>query len=209
MALNTLHDLMIAELKDLYSAEKQLVSALPKMAKAAGNENLKQAITLHLEQTKGQVARLEEIFGMLDTSPRGKKCKAMEGLCEEGAEMLEEEGEDQVRDAGIIAAAQRVEHYEIAAYGSTIAFARQMGHDEIVTLLEQSLEEEKATDVLLSELAVNEVNVAANELSGDDEDMADEEDESEDAPAAATSSRSKAKSPVNAGTKRSASAKRK
>ena len=208
MALNTLHDLMIAELKDLYSAETQLVRALPKMAKAAGNENLKKAITAHLEQTKGQVARLEEIFGMLDTSPRGKKCKAMEGLCEEGAEMAEEEGEDQVRDAGIIASAQRVEHYEIAAYGSTIAFARQMGHDEIVTLLEQTLEEEKATDVLLSELAMNDVNVAANELSGDDDDMADEEDESEAAPAA-TSSRSKAKTPVNAGAKRSASAKRK
>lgn len=205
MALNTLHDLMIDELKDLYSAETQLVKALPKMAKGAGNENLKQAITDHLEQTKGQVARLEEIFGMLDTSPRGKKCKAMEGLCEEGAEMVDEEGEDQVRDAGIIASAQRVEHYEIAAYGSTIAFARLMGHDEIVAILEQSLEEEKAADVMLSELAVNEVNVAANELSeGDDEMGEDDDEESEEAPAKAPS-RAKAKT----GAKSSASAKRK
>jgi ferritin-like metal-binding protein YciE len=181
MSLDTLHDLMIDELKDLYSAETQLVKALPKMAKAAGSETLRTAITDHLEQTKGQVARLEKVFGMLDSSPRGKKCKAMEGLVEEGSEMAGEEGEDAVRDAGIIAAAQRVEHYEIAAYGSTIAFAKQMGHTEIVEILQATLDEEKACDQKLSALAESEINPMANELGMDsDDEEDDEESESDD-----------------------------
>jgi ferritin-like metal-binding protein YciE len=184
MALDTLHDLMIDELKDLYSAETQLVKALPKMVEGASSESLKKAIGDHLEQTKGQVARLEQIFEMLDTSPRGKKCKAMEGLCEEGAEMVGEDGEDIVRDAGIIAVAQRVEHYEIAAYGSTIAFARQMGHDEIVAILEETLDEEKTADSMLSELAESEINPAANALGGDLEmNGTDDEDDEDAAPA--------------------------
>ena len=182
MSLDTLHDLMIGELKDLYSAETQLVKALPKMARAAGSETLRTAITDHLEQTKGQVARLEKVFGMLDSSPRGKKCKAMEGLVEEGSEMAGEEGEDAVRDAGIIAAAQRVEHYEIAAYGSTIAFAKQMGHTEIVEILQATLDEEKACDQKLSALAESEINPMANELGMDsDDEEDDDESESDDA----------------------------
>lgn len=180
MALDTLHDLMIDELKDLYSAESQLLKALPKMVEGATTPSLKKAIGDHLEQTKNQVKRLDQIFETLGVSPRGKKCKAMEGLCEEGAEMVEEEGEDVVRDAGIIASAQRVEHYEIAAYGSTIAFARLLGHDEIVTLLEATLEEEKAADSMLTKLAESEINVAANAMSDED---ASEDDEEEDASA--------------------------
>ncbi len=176
MSLDTLQDLMVAELKDIYSAETQIVRAMPKLAKAVGSERLKAAMTEHLEQTKGQVARLEQIFEMLDTSPRGKKCKGMEGLLEEGSEMAEEDGEDAVRDAGIIASAQRVEHYEIAAYGSTIAFATQLGHAEIVTLLQASLDEEKATDVLLSGLAEGEINAAAAIMDEESEEDGDEEE---------------------------------
>jgi ferritin-like metal-binding protein YciE len=186
MSLDTLHDLMVNELKDLYSAETQLVKALPKMAKAAGSESLRTAFTEHLEQTKGQVARLDEIFALIDASPRGKKCKAMEGLVEEGSEMAAEKGEDAVRDAGLIAAAQRVEHYEIAAYGSTIAYARLMGHDAVVDLLQATLDEEKAADTLLTELAESEVNPAANQfgmVDEEDEDEVDgEEEAAEDAP---------------------------
>ncbi len=170
MALATMHDLMIAELKDLYSAETQLVKALPKMAKGANTPSLRKAFEDHLEQTQQHVARLDEIFGILGSSPRGTKCKGMEGLLEEGSEMLEEEGDDTVRDAGIIAAAQRVEHYEIAAYGSTLAFATLMGHSEIAELLEQTLEEEKAADVLLSSIAEEEVNIAAPGMEAVDDD---------------------------------------
>lgn len=178
MSLDTLHDLMVGELKDLYSAETQLVKALPKMAKAAVNETLRTAILDHLEETKGQVTRLEEIFASLDTSPRGKKCKAMEGLVEEGSDMAGEEGQDAVRDAGIIASAQRVEHYEIAAYGSTIAFAKQMGHTDIADILQKTLDEEKACDEKLSALAESEVNPIANEIGmdGDDDDADSERD---------------------------------
>lgn len=161
MALATMHDLMIAELKDIYSAETQLVKALPKMATGATSPSLRKAFEDHLEQTQEQVSRLEQIFELLGQSPRGKKCKGMEGLLEEAGEMLEEEGDDMVRDAGIIAAAQRVEHYEIAAYGSTLAFATLMGHTEIAELLETTLNEEKATDELLSTIAEEEVNVSA------------------------------------------------
>lgn len=161
MALTTMHDLMIAELKDLYSAETQLVKALPKMAKGATTPHLRNAFSDHLEQTQEHVSRLDEIFKILGRSPRGVTCKGMEGLIAEGSEMLEKEGDDIVRDAGLIAAAQRVEHYEIAAYGSTLAFARLMGHTEIAELLEATLAEEKAADELLSVLAEEEVNVAA------------------------------------------------
>jgi ferritin-like metal-binding protein YciE len=194
MALNTLHDLMIDELKDLYSAETQLVKALPKMVAGASTPSLKKAIGDHLEQTKGQLARLEQIFEMLDTSPRGKKCKAMEGLCEEGAEMVGEEGEDVVRDAGIIAAAQRVEHYEIAAYGSTIAFARQMGHDDIAAILQETLDEEKSADTMLSGIAESEINPAANAMGGMEE--SDEDDEEDGAVAAKGAGRSSKAKPA-------------
>lgn len=186
MALATMHDLMIAELKDIYSAETQLVKALPKMAKGANTPSLRKAFEDHLEQTQEHVSRLDQIFELLGTSPRGTKCKGMEGLLEEGADMLAEEGDDTVRDAGIIAAAQRVEHYEIAAYGSTLAFATLMGHTEIAGLLEQTLTEEKAADELLSAIAEDEVNVAAPGM-----DEADEEDEDAATPKAKPASRSR------------------
>jgi ferritin-like metal-binding protein YciE len=177
MALATMHDLMIEELKDLYSAETQLVKALPKMAKGVSTPSLRTAFEDHLVQTQEQVARLEQIFEMLGTSPKGKKCKGMEGLLEEAVEMLEEDGDALVKDAGIIASAQRVEHYEIAAYGSTLAFATLMGHSEIAELLETTLDEEKAADVLLSTIAEEEVNSAAPGMEAEDEEEADEDAE--------------------------------
>jgi ferritin-like metal-binding protein YciE len=161
MALATLHDLMIAELEDIYSAETQLVDALPKMIDGSTTASLSGAFEAHLEQTKEHVNRLKEIFSILGVKPDGTVCKGMKGLIAEASEMLEEDGDDAVRDAGIIASAQRVEHYEIAAYGSTLAFATLMGHDDISALLALTLEEEKAADELLTEIAEADVNSAA------------------------------------------------
>ena len=170
MALATMHDLMIAELKDIYSAETQLVKALPKMARGSVTPTLRRAFEDHLDQTNEHVARLDKIFTILGVSPRGTKCKGMEGLLEEGGEMLEEEGDETVRDAGIIAAAQRVEHYEIAAYGSTLAFATLMGHTDIAELLEMTLNEEKEADELLSAIADSDVNSQAPAMDDEDGD---------------------------------------
>jgi ferritin-like metal-binding protein YciE len=153
MKLQTLEDLLHHELKDLFSAENQLVKALPKMAKAATNEELKAGFQEHLEQTKGHVERLEQIGETLGQKLTGHKCKAMEGLVEEGAEMIGEDAEDSVRDAGLIGAAQRVEHYEIAGYGTARALAEKLGHKEVADLLGETLEEEKETDQKLTELA--------------------------------------------------------
>ena len=161
MKMRTLSDLLIHELKDLYSAEKQLTKALPKLVKAATHEELKKALANHLEETERQVERLDEIFGQLDASPRGPKCAAMEGLVEEGKKILEEEMDDDVRDAAIIAAAQRVEHYEIAGYGCARTFAQQLGHDKVAELLQETLDEEKAADEKLTEIALQSVNEAA------------------------------------------------
>ncbi len=155
-----LQELYVDELKDLYNAENQLVKALPKMAKAASSEKLRAGFEEHLEQTKGHVSRLEQIFESLGESPKGKKCKGMEGLVEEGSEIIDEDLEDGVKDAGLIGAAQRVEHYEIAAYGTVKAFAETLGHSEHASLLEQTLEEEKETDEKLTELA-KQINVQA------------------------------------------------
>ena len=168
MKLNTLADLLLHELKDLYSAENQLVKALPKMAKAATNEELKAGFEEHLEQTKGHVERLEKIAGTLDKKLTGHKCKAMEGLVEEGGELISEDAEDHVRDAGLIGAAQRVEHYEMAGYGTAISLARTLGHDDIADILEQTLEEEKATDAKLTELAESAVNAEAASVESED-----------------------------------------
>ena len=156
-----LKELYIDELKDLYSAENQLVKALPKMAKAATSTKLRQGFEEHLEQTKGHVQRLEQIFESLDESPKGKKCKGMEGLIEEGSEITEEDFEGPVLDAGLIGAAQRVEHYEIAAYGTARAFAEELGESKHVSLLEATLSEEEATDEKLTELS-QEINNQAN-----------------------------------------------
>jgi len=161
MKLNTLEDLLHYELKDLYSAETQLVKALPKMAKAATNEELKAGFEEHLEQTKGHVERLNQIAGRLGVKVAGHKCKAMEGLIEEGGQLIGEDAEDSVRDAGLIGAAQRVEHYEIAGYGTTRSLATKLGHTHVADLLGETLEEEKETDAKLTELAESAVNVEA------------------------------------------------
>jgi len=155
--------LYIDQLKDLYSAETQLTAALPKMAKAASDQALQAAFQSHLEETKGHVQRLEQIFEELERSPKGKKCKAMAGLIEEGAELLKEkdEFEGEVLDAGLIGAAQRVEHYEIAAYGTARTFAQQLGNVKAAELLQQTLDEEYAADKKLNALAVADVNEKA------------------------------------------------
>lgn len=162
MKMKTLSDLLVHELKDLYSAEKQLTKALPKMVKAATNEDLKEALEAHLEETEGQIERLDEIFTELEISNgRAPKCKAMEGLIEEGKSILEEDMDDDVRDAAIIAAAQRVEHYEIAGYGCARTFAQQLGHDNVAALLQETLNEERAADEKLTTIAVSTVNEEA------------------------------------------------
>ncbi len=164
-----LKELYVDELKDLYNAENQLVKALPKMAKAASSEELRAGFEEHLEQTKSHVQRLEQIFEMLDESPKGKKCKGMEGLIEEGSEIMEEDFEGALLDAALIGAAQRVEHYEIAAYGTVRAFAEELGESEHASLLAETLEEEKETDEKLTELA-KQINVEADEGSGQAEE---------------------------------------
>ena len=161
MKMEDLRDLYIDELRDLYSAENQLVKALPKMAKAATNEDLAQGFLDHLEETKGHVARLREIFEGLDEKPTGKVCKAMEGLIEEGKEMIEEDAEPEVKDAGLIGAAQRVEHYEMAGYGVVRNFAKLLGETDAAKLLQQTLDEEAATDKKLTKLADSVINLEA------------------------------------------------
>src|SRR3954452_7781672 len=162
MKLDTVENLFLHELKDLLSAEKQLVKALPKMAKGAASESLRTAFEEHLEQTKGHVKRLEDIFSLLGKASRAEHCKAMEGLIEEGADLLAEDGTPQVKDAALIGAAQRVEHYEIAAYGTVRTLAEMLGNKEAAKLLQQTLDEEKETDEKLTELATTEVNVEAS-----------------------------------------------
>jgi ferritin-like metal-binding protein YciE len=161
MSLNTLEKLYIEELRDLYNAENQLLKALPKMANAASSPELKEAFEKHLEQTKGHVQRLEELFEQRDESPKGKTCKAMKGLIEEGSEILKEEGEDSVLDAGMIVAAQKVEHYEIASYGSVRTFANLLGKDDEAKLLQATLDEESEANEILSQLAEGIVNEEA------------------------------------------------
>ena len=160
--LADLHTVMIDNLRDILSAERQLVVALPKMAKGANDEHLRTAFSDHLDQTKEHVSRLEQVFQELGIAPRAKHCKGMEGLIEEGKEVLEAEGEGAAIDAALIAAAQRVEHYEIAAYGSVIAMADQMGHTTVAEILRQTLAEERAADKLLSGVAEGGVNAEAN-----------------------------------------------
>jgi ferritin-like metal-binding protein YciE len=161
MKLDSLEKLYVEQLKDLYSAESQLVQALPKMAKAASSSDLRQAFQMHLDQTKEHVNRLEQIFDNLEYKPTGHKCKGMAGLIEEGEEMIENEAEKEVRDAGLIAAAQRVEHYEIAGYGTVRTYAEMLNRNEDVQLLQQTLDEEYKTDEKLTTLAESEINVEA------------------------------------------------
>lgn len=152
MMLNSLSDLLLDQVRDLHSAETQLVAALPKMAKGASNSELQQLFSEHLEQTREHVDRLKRIAELLGGKPTGKTCKAMKGLIEEGKEALEEKGEDAVLDLGLVAAAQRVEHYEIAAYGTAIALAQRVGNSKVVALLEKTLGEEKGADKLLTDV---------------------------------------------------------
>jgi ferritin-like metal-binding protein YciE len=173
MSLDSLEQLFLEELKDIYNAEKQLTRALPRMAKAAESPQLQQAFTKHLRETEGQIQRLERIFKELGQAVRGKKCKGMEGLVEEGKEKMEEEGEAPVLDAALIAAAQKVEHYEIAAYGCLRTYAQLLGYDEAERLLQQTLEEEEATDKTLTQLGesgINEAAVAAGAGSEEEEE---------------------------------------
>lgn len=165
MTVKSVHDLLLEELRDIYHAEKQLVKALPKMAKAAKSDVLRQAFEDHLEETKGQVQRLEQVFEALDVRTRGKPCEAMQGLVEEAKEMMEEIKTPEVLDAALITAAQKVEHYEIASYGSVCALAEALGETEAARLLNQTLEEEKAADRKLNEIAVSNVNKQAMKVA--------------------------------------------
>lgn len=173
-ALRTLHDLFVHQLRDVYSAERQLLQALPRMAKAVTSDDLRGALEAHLGETEEQVTRLDEVFEQLGVTSRGMKCKAMEGLIEEGKELLDEDIDEDVLDAGIIAAAQRIEHYEIAAYGTLCAYARSLGQDSALALLETTLDEEKAADDKLTEVAEGGINALAMREDGDE----NEDDES-------------------------------
>jgi len=166
--MNSLRDLYVEELKDLFSAENQILKALPKMTKAASNRDLQRAFTQHERQTQRQVKRLERIFRQLGESPKGKKCVGMQGLLEEGSELIKEKPEPEVLDAGLIAAAQRVEHYEIAGYGTARTYANHLGHEDQASLLQETLDEEGATDKLLTSLAERSINLAA-EMAGEEE----------------------------------------
>jgi ferritin-like metal-binding protein YciE len=162
--MNTaLHELFLDELADLYNAEQQLTKALPKLAKAARSPELREAFQEHLEQTEEHISRLEEVAESLDEKLKGKKCKAMEGLIAEGKEIMEEQEDSAALDAGLIIAAQKVEHYEIASYGAVCAWAKQMGHDDALDLLTQTLDEEKETDQKLNEIAENLANQEAQQ----------------------------------------------
>ena len=168
MELETLRDLYIDELKDLWSAEKQLVQALPRMAKAANDPQLAKAFNNHLRQTERQVTRLERIFKDLGESPRGKKCVGMEGLIEEGKELLKEKPEPQVLDAGLISNAQHIEHYEMAGYGTVRTYAQVLGEERQAQLLQETLDEEGEADKLLTQLAENSINIEAAEAEGEE-----------------------------------------
>jgi ferritin-like metal-binding protein YciE len=157
----TLHDMLVDEIRDLYHAEKQLTKALPKMAKAATHDDLREAFEMHLEETQEQVARLEDVFAALGEKVKAKTCAGMAGIIEEGRDTMKEDADGAVMDAALIAAAQRAEHYEIGAYGTCIEWARLMGHTKVAALLTKTLNEEKAADKKLSRLAESKINRAA------------------------------------------------
>jgi len=163
--VTTMEDLFLDEIRDLYDAEKQLTKALPKMAKAASSQELKKALEDHLRETQNQVERLEQVFDMLEQKATGKKCAAMAGLVKEGQEMVASTSDAAVRDAGIIAAAQKVEHYEISGYGSARTFAQLLRHEDVATLLEETLNEEKMADRKLNDIAESQVNEEATDES--------------------------------------------
>jgi ferritin-like metal-binding protein YciE len=164
MEMQSLRELMIDELKDLYSAENQILKALPKMIKKATSAELKSGFEKHLEETEGHVERLDKIFQQLDASPRGKKCKGMEGIIADGKELMEKDADPEVMDAGLIGAAQHVEHYEMAGYGCVRTYAELLGLSDVAKLLQKTLDEEKATDEKLTELS-RQINVKAEKAA--------------------------------------------
>jgi ferritin-like metal-binding protein YciE len=181
----TLHDAFLDELRDAYDAEKQLTKALPKMAKAATSEVLRDAFESHLEETRGHIQRLEQVMEGLGEKARGKHCDGMAGIIEEGSSAMGEDYDDATMDACLIAAGQRAEHYEMAAYGTLVAWAKAMGHNDAVELLQETLDEEKATDEKLTSLAEAGINQeAASAAGGGEEEDDDEEEEEEEAPQA-------------------------
>ena len=180
MAGSNLRESLVDEIRDLYNAEKQIVKALPKMVKGATSDELRAAFESHLEETEGQVARLERVFELLDEKPRGKHCAGMAGILEEGSDTLEEDAEDSVMDAMLIAGAQKVEHYEITSYGTCIAWAEALGLTEVAEVLNETLAEEKAADEKLSALAESGINEAATAGESEEEDMEEEDDEEEE-----------------------------
>jgi ferritin-like metal-binding protein YciE len=185
MAEGTLHDAFLDELRDTYDAEKQLTKALPKLAKTATSAELRDAFESHLEETRGHVDRLDQVFQSLGEKPRGKHCEGIAGIIEEGKSIMEEDFDEVTMDACLIAAAQRAEHYEMAAYGTLVAWARSMGHDQAADLLEETLEEEKAADQKLSSIAEGGINQEAGEAAHSE----DSDDEGDAEPAAATPAR--------------------
>lgn len=194
----TLHDAFIDELRDAYDAEKQLLRALPKMAKKATSEDLTAAFEAHLEETRGHVEKLEQVFGTLDEKVRGKHCDGIAGIIEEGKSVMEEDFDAETMDACLIAGGQRAEHYEMAAYGTLVAWARVMGHTEAADLLEAILEEEKAADEKLTALAEGGINQAA----ADEAHPAEGEEDKDEEPAAKATAKKRAASNAKAGSRR-------
>jgi ferritin-like metal-binding protein YciE len=188
--MGTLHDAFLDELRDTYDAEKQLTKALPKMVKASTSAALRDAFEAHLEETRQQVERLEQVFASLDEKARGKHCDGMEGIIEEGQAILEEDFDETTTDACLIAAAQRVEHYEMAAYGTLVAWARVLEHTEAADLLQETLDEEKAADEKLSAIAEGGINQAAADAAHEGEDEGDQEADDEEEVGAAPAKRS-------------------
>ena len=182
MKVESLDQLLQEELRDIYDAEKQLVKALPKMAKAASSEELREALNEHLEVTKGQVERLEQVFETLGTKAKSKSCAGMKGLIEEGEEIIGQDATDELKDAAIIGAAQRVEHYEIAAYGTARTFAERLGNDEVAELLQETLTEEEEADERLTEISESLLDAVGVSEQAEEEDegavIGDEEEES-------------------------------
>jgi ferritin-like metal-binding protein YciE len=171
MEMSNLQDLLVENLKDLYSAETQLLKALPKVAKKVENEQLREALTMHVKETEEQARRLERVLSQMGEKPTGKKCKGMEGLIEENKELLEEDADPDVLDAGLIVGSQKIEHYEIAGYGSAVTFAKLLGNEEAARLLAQSLDEEERTDKKLTQIAESSINIEAASGADDEGEM--------------------------------------
>jgi ferritin-like metal-binding protein YciE len=201
----TLHDAFLDELRDAYDAEKQLLKALPKMAKKATSEDLTAAFEAHLEETRGHVDKLEQVFGALGEKVRGKHCDGIAGIIEEGKSVMEEDFDAETMDACLIAGGQRAEHYEIAAYGTLVAWAKVMGHTEAADLLEEILEEEKAADEKLTALAEGGINQAAADEAHpaeEDEDEDEGQEDEDEEPTGRATAKKKAASKAKAGSRR-------